>query len=419
MRLFGNCYNKILDMGPKKKVILFFLVLIVFFSFMFKFYGYNKTWRLWNVPVASCYFADSKVITHGVETFALGFDPMPKNCVFLDQIPYNYPRTWLCLSYFGLNTEHTFFFGLVSIILFFCGIFIILSRANNKTVGAIFFAILSPAVLLGIERGNIDLIIFFIVILSVSLIQKFYKISAILILLGVALKLFPIFAVTIFLKLKRGKSVLFLISILSLSLLYFFISYSDLLLIRAITPRSSICSYGKDVLWLFLQNYGANFSFIVRIISHVFVIFVFIFSFFTLITDRISSISISKGLYFDLFRAGSCIYIGTFLLGNNWDYRLMFLIFVIPQLLEWFNHKEKRVRKISKITIFSVYISLWHFLIKVVIKRLPYGDFLRNSLDEMFNYIVFFGLTYLFFLSLPRWIYLRRKSIYKKCPSNL
>ena len=63
------------------------------------------------------------------------------------------------------------------------------------------------------------------------------------------------------------------------------------------------------------------------------------------------------------FRMGASIYIGTFLLGNNWDYRLAFLVLVLPQLLEWTRSSIKKHRTIALASLFGVLVSCWHFVL--------------------------------------------------------
>ena len=63
------------------------------------------------------------------------------------------------------------------------------------------------------------------------------------------------------------------------------------------------------------------------------------------------------------FRMGASIYIGTFLLGNNWDYRLAFLVLVLPQLLEWTRSSIKKHRTIALASLFGVLVSCWHFVV--------------------------------------------------------
>ncbi|MCC6491145.1 MAG: hypothetical protein IT364_26895, partial [Candidatus Hydrogenedentes bacterium] len=48
-------------------------------ALLFSCLGYANTWRLWNIPVNVPYFADLRVITHGMESYALGYDPLIQN----------------------------------------------------------------------------------------------------------------------------------------------------------------------------------------------------------------------------------------------------------------------------------------------------------------------------------------------------
>ena len=98
--------------------------------------------------------------------------------------------------------------------------------------------------------------------------------------------------------------------------------------------------------------------------------------------------------YIDAFRAGAGIYVGTFFLGNNWTYRLMFLIFVIPQLVSWRN--DARRGFISLIALISIIVSCWSM----------WGDGIISSgwlfaIDEICNWVLFAALFYLLISSMP------------------
>ncbi len=45
----------------------------------------------------------------------------------------------------------------------------------------------------------------------------------------------------------------------------------------------------------------------------------------------------------DGFWAGAAIYLGTYLFGNNYDYRLVFLLLCVPQLLAWARNDDAPV----------------------------------------------------------------------------
>lgn len=127
---------------------------------LFLLLGYEHTWRLWNIPVMSPPFADLRVITHGADSVARGLDPLISNPGDPWGRPLNYPRIWQSLYSVGVNKSHTVLLGLGIILSFLAGVVMILPNASNMTASLVFCALASPAVLLGIERANIDLFIF-------------------------------------------------------------------------------------------------------------------------------------------------------------------------------------------------------------------------------------------------------------------
>ena len=98
--------------------------------------------------------------------------------------------------------------------------------------------------------------------------------------------------------------------------------------------------------------------------------------------------------YIDTFRAGAGIYVGTFFLGNNWCYRLMFLIFTIPQLLLWNNDAGRRF--VSLVALIGIIVSCWS----------PWSfslppSILLKAIDEIANWVLFASLLYLLISTMP------------------
>ena len=118
---------------------------------------------------------------------------------------------------------------------------------------------------------------------------------------------------------------------------------------------------------------------------------------------------IENNKYIDAFRVGAGIYIGTFLFGHNWDYRLMFLIFTIPQIVTWIKQKNICYFLAASLTLPAIILSLWYLIFARIINY--YLTFnLGFVIDEFFNWVVFSGLVYLFLSSLPNWLH---NNIYK------
>src|SRR5437588_684915 len=120
--------------------------------------------------------------------------------------PANYPRLWTDLSFLGLGQHQTTILGCLNGVLFVFGVLALAVRGTafqGLLLGALAF---SPAVMLGVERGNVDLTMFAMTVAGILLVSR-ARVRALagygLILLAALLKLFPIFAVAGLLKQSR------------------------------------------------------------------------------------------------------------------------------------------------------------------------------------------------------------------------
>ncbi len=389
-------------MKPYYKAIISSVVIILFFTVLFNFYGYNNTWEVWNIKTMTPHFADTRNITHGAVPYSQGLDPMIENPGDPWQRRLNYPRIWHTLYSLGINKSHTTFMGLTIIFFFLVGVCLIIPNVDNKTLVLVFSAVLSPATLLGVERANIDLFMFFLASLSIFAAQRSNIFSGLIILFAFILKFFPIFGWAIFL--KTGKSKFILSTIISLFFVgfYLFISYSDMLLIWEGVPRSIHISYGMNVFWMALSKFNMTLGVLGKTFSYLAILLIFTFAFLDPLQNQPFLEKSSDSLNIDAFRVGTGIFVGTFFLGNNWDYRLIFLIFTLPQLISW-TKLSTNISSISIVTIISILLSQWHFIIVKLFDYIRYGDYFSFLLDEICNWITFSSLVYLFIWSLPTW----------------
>jgi glycosyl transferase family 87 len=364
---------------------------------LFFMYGYEKTWRLWNIPTLEPYLYDARVITAGAEAHALGYDPLINNPGFTRM---NYPRVWQLLFYLGIDQSDTIYFGLVFAALFFFGVFLIARNIDRPTAWLMTCAIFSPAVLLGLERGNCDLLVFFLLALAVYLVKKSRVGTAIVIAFAFLLKLFPVFALAVFLRENKKVFRAIMVSSIVLCGIYAMVMLGDLRLIREATPKPQNLAYGVDVAWTEVMNHHfLHAAVALRIVSYLAVVLVAAFSLFHA-GWRVDAESDCDG-HMDSLRVGAASYIGTFLLGGNWDYRLMILLLVIPQLMSWRRSPSKSVRYTTTTTLVCVIISLWSWFARRLLAHLLPVSFL---LDLFSKWIVFSGLMYLFVYSCPNWL---------------
>lgn len=378
----------------------------------FIYLGYHNTWLNIGIPAYNGYFLDTKVITHGSESFSQGLDPLITNPADPFGRPMNYPRIWQGLFAFGLNKDHTLAMGAGAALAFFSGVIIVFPNANNKILALCLASLSSPAVLLGIERGNIDFYIFFVLAIAVAIVSIRPIVANGLILFTTVLKLYPIFAISMLLGLPRSLCKWHILCLTGLASLYLAITWRDIMLISATTPRETYMSYGVNVAWMRLAEISPELGFSVRVVSWILVLMVVVVAFLLLqwrSTDPIDEESINV----ISFRVGATIFCGSFLIGNNWDYRLIFLLFVIPQLSNWaFESNSFVLKNAAKTALACMLLSQWHLWIEKTWRsyfsayaiHAPESINFPWAIDEIANWSLFFLLMVLLTQNLRRQI---------------
>jgi len=390
-------------MRSRYKVIAACLCSTLFLGLMFFFHGYEPAWELWNIPTITPHFADARVITYGAESYRLGYDPMVENPAAPTGVLLNYPRIWQLLYPLGLKESHTTALGLLVILSYLVGLCLVLPNAKNKTLLLVFAAVLSPAALMGVERANIDLLMFFIIASSIVAAQRSPLGSALLVGAGFLLKLFPLFAWFSLVKFGKSKFARYSLIALGAVLLYSYATFRDLALISEGTPRGVFLSYGMNVYWMDLGEVDAAAGTNAKVLAYLLLIVIAVIASYTLFDRDESLEKQTEAMSLDAFRAGAGIYLSTFLIGNNWDYRLIFLIFTLPQLVLWSQRKDF-ISKFSRVIIAAILISFWHMFIVKLFRPITDGYQLAFKLDELANWLVFAGLAWLSLRSAPLWV---------------
>lgn len=390
-------------MNGRKMLFFIFLGILTLVSFVYLRFGYQDVWKIWNIPVMLPHFADLRGITGGAESYALGYDPMYDN----PRDPWgrrmNYPRIWHGLFALGINQDHTTVLGTAFIGLFFAGVFSFFKENNPLTAIILAVVIFSPAVLLGIERGNTDLIIFFLLVMAIIAGRRSSFMGTCLILLAAILKLFPAFGLLYIL--RETKKNFLRLCLLSVCLMggYIICTLDDLKQIRAVTPQGLIPAYGFDVLGRGLHKFmayrfpgGAHEIVLLPYILHALIAILFL-GFLFLILKKYDFHKLKAGPDVDAFRIGASIYMGSFMAGSNWDYRLMFLILTVPQLVWWMRAQEACRSYVPALTLTGIIFSCWAMRLGLL------SHFIVFCLKNGSDWIVFAGLLYLFLASLPEW----------------
>jgi hypothetical protein len=381
------------------------LVLLIYFGLICLSSFFTDYYKFWNqafgVPAMYPPFADMRVLTSGIDCTRTGYDVLVENPCDPWQRPTNYPRIWIILlEPLGLNQSHTIILGFVSALLFYFLVFNQMGRINYYE--AFFYSLIlcSPPVMLLVERGNTDIILF--LLLSLALVfckshQFIYRIAAYsLLIFSALLKLFPVFGLTLLLRERRKTFIILMAFSLTFFLTYFWSDLEELNLIAKATPQTHFLSYGYKVIFEeFYYNNSIAKSFYILCLEltvYLIVFIVFCFLIYHSFKQFRQWLSLPRSALkktklwidsqsLDGFRLGAGIYLGTFLLGNNWDYRLSFLLFTIPQILKWTQEKNE-LGLLSSLGLVGIIASLY----------LSRHSWL--ALDEMANWFLFGYFVY-------------------------
>jgi len=345
-------------------------------------------------------FFDLDGIAAGCESIREGFDPFLLNPNDTICRKLNYPRVWHLLSYTGFSRRDTFYAGIVLALIFFFTCFSYFEKIPPKEWPRFclyFVALFSSNVMFLVERGNNDIIIFGLLVVAISFRNKPWLFHS-LILLSSILKLYPIVACASGLKKDIRNNLPVIITVLAF-LLYIAFTWADLALVSSATPRSTWLSYGMNVLWeVVSQNVPLSFIFFTqKILPFILVILLLITAFFYAFSSDRNLKGLANTKYGCGFLIGAMVYCSTFVIGNNFDYRLSFLILVIPQLYDW--AKEEKGIGLCTLSIFSVLLLLWNNALFNYFRFIGFENILF-FVEEIISWILFYALL----LSMFKWM---------------
>ncbi len=317
---------------------------------------FSYIFKIYNITHLEPSFADIRSYQALPLTVDNGFDPYINHVYDPWKRPFNLPIIWYYISkYLNLVNEFNFklFIFLYISSFIFCVTRIISISKNIISSFIIILVFLSSSTILAIERGNTDILIFSIIFIACA-INNFY-ISFVLIFFASILKLYPIFTFNINFDLKKKVIIsitgIFLIFVILFKNLNNFFYNTSSSFDTGITYgfRSIIMGLSKVEERLGLDLLSKN-EILYNVIYISFLIFISLFIFYFIrkknYTNNIDFIDTKNRL----FIAGASIYCFSYIFFSSYDYRLIFLILIIPYLVNNFNLS-------NKISIFFILIS--------------------------------------------------------------
>jgi hypothetical protein len=356
-------------------------------------------WPPFGVPAGTGFgFLDVRYFTSAWECIRAGVDVVPANpCDPLDR-PLNYPRIWLAPADLGLGEGATAPLGAGLAVVFLAAVAAVAYRAQAWDGLVYAAALCSPSVLLGIERGNPDLLVFALVVAGVLLLRAapvWARVAAhALLLFAALLKLYPVLAWGPLLRQPRRWVVRGLGGVAAAFAVYVALTWDDVRSIQELAPRDVIFSYGAAIL-------GDEVGGTAVVLGAVAVGAVSLL----VLGRRLGLPPAEDSRELDLLWAGAGVYVGTFALAHNYNYRLAFLLLTMPQLLRW-SHQERPAAPFPALALTAVLASLW---LGASLAQLPLGlgDWWEDvsasfPYDELVNTLLAAYLAGVLVLTLPR-----------------
>lgn len=387
------------------------------------FVPYHKFWRKLGVVAAvKNPFIDLAAVLGAFDCDRLTGEVSLTNNSCFNQI--SYPSSWSLLTWLGLEQRDTIFLGVLFALIFYVITLMIIGRLNYQEAIVYALILCSPPVMLLVERGNVDIVIYSWLGVGLMIIKNsraliFRLCAYLLIFFWGVIKLFPIFGLAVIIKEKRN-IFLFLSAIFAAAFItYFLASIEEMKTIsQAFDVESVWFRFGHQALFLKVKTFLLNLSlstggetdikktlrymmYIIMSLLTLLVLTRVLLSKFKIFKEWLSSDfvsadsgkSLDKSQYIDYFRLAAGIYLGNYLvIGLVMDYKLTFLIFALPQILDWIK-QENQLSLSSSMALVAIVVTFYA------------SPFLHPwAIDEVINLLLFANLLYMAVLSMPEWL---------------
>ena len=350
-----------------------------------------SVWQWYGVDHRAPAFLDLRVVTTAPDAVRDGLDPLVENPRDPLQRAMNHPRVWTLLRHVGLSERHTVPLGFCLAAAFLASVAAMAGRLTMAE--GLFYAVLvcSPATLMAVERGNVDVLLFCLLCVATTLVmrQGTFLFAYAVVFLCAVLKLFPVFAFALALRERLRTGIAVLASAGVCVAAYLFITRHDVATVISNSIQGIYLSYGRKVLFERLRDYGIGWN--PNVYSVLAVLFVFAVAMVIALRFRLPQGTPGA---MEKMLVGCGIYCGSFVLLSNFNYRLIFLLLVVPQLVAW-RTTAGNAKRFALAALLTVALALllsgqlrsWLFLLK-----------------EGANWLIFAGATCLLLLTAVDWL---------------
>ena len=322
-------------------------------------------WRVLGVPSGPILFVDTHNLTAAAECAQHGVDPFLDNPCDVDDRVWNYSRLWLVVAWLGVDDSWRIPLGVGHVLAFLAMVWLLVGRLTLGQGIVLAVLLVSPAFMFAMEHGQADLLMFVVVAASAVLWRRpawGWLAGPLLVALAGALKLFPIVALGAYGLARHGRALVVTLLAGLGFLAYTLATLEDTRLIAERAPQGQVHSYGARILvgravHLILGE-GAGPGGVARQILAALTV-VAVLGFVAWWASRVRQRRVSNGEQpvswrLHAFHLGALVYVGSFLAANNWDYRLIFLALLLPQLFVWIGDRASPLRALAGLGLVAV-----------------------------------------------------------------
>ena len=316
----------------------------------------------------------------GIDTYSFRnpFDPFGR--------VNNKPSISLIFSFTGLGVKDAIWLGYILISLFIFQAISLLRKTNLLFLILGSLCIFNPNVLLAIERGNDDIIIFLFCFGLPYLISKknhFFNATAIFLVWFLsALKYYPITLYLIFVSKKISKFKIYSFSIILINIFWLSLSLKEISFLKRRLPNADANLFSFSLKELFKFGDSSYLILLLLFFISVLIGYVYLKSDKKVLSEHFLKVSNFDKKYFII---GCTLLTFCYLTSFNWSYRLIHSLFLLPLILNLLSETNLvsfnfRYEKFLFIILISLLISNWASF-------LPIDSALK--LKIIFNFIFF------------------------------
>jgi Glycosyltransferase family 87 len=339
--------------------------LVAYFA-LFEALGGHDRWGRLGVPTASLTFLDLRNVLSAWECDRRGIAVLPVNPCDPYHRPADFPRIWLLPSFLGIGPGSAVTIGiLLALVFFVAAVLVVPAGAGVGTGLAYVLALCSPAVMLGVERGNPDLLLFPLVlgavVVTTRTLGRQVATAALLVLVSF-LKFYPVLAAGFLVRRATRASLAVAAVVVTAFLVYVAATYHQIHEILVDVPQSNVLTYGVRRMTKWFANVAdrltGGYSWYRPwdiLLLAIAVLVGWLAS--RRLRARLSSPPSDAGEArdLDLFWAGACIYVGSYMVFLSHDYRLIFLLLAVPQIVRWTRARHG----LAYVTVPALLATMW------------------------------------------------------------